>query len=505
VTRPATTLPPVYTAAQIREIERAAAVDLDGAPLMERAGLAAAQLARTLLGERGRSVLVLAGPGNNGGDAFEVAAHLRDAFYRVDVVFAGDAAKLPTDAAAALGKWRARGGTTTAEPPHGRRWDLVVDGLYGIGLGRPLAGRDAVLVEHANRLGVPILALDIPSGITGDSGEVLGIAIRAAHTITFIALKPGLLTLDGPDYSGVVHCDPLGLDVAALLAAQGHWVEQPLAADWPAARPRNFHKGLAGAVGIVGGANGMVGAALLAGRAALHCGAGKVFVGLAADAAPAYDDAHPELMLRKAEALLGTTHLDAVAVGPGLGTDALAQRLVGQALRADAPLVIDADALNLIASYQVLQSALATRGAPSVVTPHPAEAARLLGVATAAVQSDRLRAARELARKLKAIAVLKGNGSITAAPDGRYWINGSGNSGMASGGMGDVLTGIVGALLAQGLEPETAARFGVWLHGAAADACVAAGAGPIGLTATETLPAARTLLNRCQAPISTIA
>lgn len=489
---------PVYTAAEIREIERAAQAATPGLSLMARAGRAAFEVARRILGERGKSVLVLAGPGNNGGDAFEVAVHLKSANHRVALVFTGTPESLPSDAATALAKWRDTGGELFVDAPRGP-WDLVIDGLYGIGLSRPLAGRDAALVETVNASGSPILALDIASGIAGDTGEITGIAIRATETITFIALKPGLLTLDGPDYCGRVHCDALGLNVRALAPAGGHYGQflvTPAREDQPAPRPRNFHKGLAGAVAIVGGARGMTGAALLAGRAALRIGAGKVFLGLADETALTVDLTQPELMLRDAHDLLASEYLDAVAIGPGLGTSVEAHALVVAALALDTPLVLDADALNLIAGEASLAAALRSRPAPSVVTPHPAEAARLLGASTRDVQSDRLRATRELARKLGATSILKGNGTITAARDGHYWINGSGNAGMAAAGMGDVLTGLIASLLAQGFDPERAARYGVWLHGAAGDACVASGRGPAGLTASEIVDAARSLINR---------
>lgn len=486
---------PVYPVAAIREIERAAQMAEPGVSLMARAGRAAAAHAQRMLGGAGRAVLVCAGPGNNGGDAFEVAVLLKRDGHRVTVVFTGDAARLTSDAAAALEKWRAEGGELAHSLPARARFDLVIDGLYGIGLSRALTGADLDLVERINQLGAPTLALDIPSGLAGDSGEVLGLAVRATETITFIARKPGLLTLDGPDQCGTLHCDPLGLVVGRLLATPGWYVAPPDPADWPAPRPRNFHKGLAGSVGIIGGAAGMAGAAILAGRAALRLGAGKVFVGFAGTDPPPLDPLQPELMLRAADTLLESTHLDSLAIGPGLGTGELAQALLDQALEADAPLVIDADALNLLAAAPARQAAVARRSAPTIITPHPAEAARLLGASTRAVQSDRLRAAREIARRLNALTVLKGNGSITAAPTGTFWINGSGNPGMASGGMGDVLTGLIASLVAQGLDAATATRFGVWLHGAAADRAVAAGIGPAGLTASELIDAARQLIN----------
>ena len=336
----------------------------------------------------------------------------------------------------------------------------------------------------------------MPSGINADTGAVLGTAFRATHTITFIARKPGLYTLDGPDHCGEVSAAPIGLDAEALRAPRGRLVDSALLATPLVSRPRNFHKGQAGSVAIVGGAAGMVGAAFLAGRAALRTGAGKVFLGLLAEAAPQVDVAQLELMLRRPDTLLAGERISAVAIGPGMGTDATAQALLAQGLRLAVPLVIDADALNMIAGSAPLQSALAARAAATLLTPHPAEAARLLGSDVATVQADRVKAACDLAVRCKTLVALKGNGTVIAAPDGRWWINTSGNPGMASAGMGDVLTGMVASLVAQGLDPERALLAGVYLHGAGADAAVAQGRGPIGLTAGELVDAARTLLNR---------
>jgi hydroxyethylthiazole kinase-like uncharacterized protein yjeF len=488
-------LPPLYLTAGVRALEIAALKQDPRANLMERAGLAAAELARELAGESGRSVLVLAGPGNNGGDAFEVATHLKRWFYRVDVVFAGDTAKLPHDAGKAAAKWNALDGRLLQSIPPTVRYDLVVDGLFGIGLTRAIAGAAAGLIGAANALPGRKLALDIASGVNADTGSAPGPAFRATHTITFIVRKPGLYTLDGPDHCGDITLAPLGVDVAALRAPDGHLVTDALLDAPLLARPKNFHKGLAGSLGIVGGATGMVGAALLAGRAAIRLGAGKVFLGLLTDHPPNVDYTQPELMLRKPDQLLTDVPLTAIAAGPGMGSDTAAQRLLAQALRFDVPLVLDADALNLIATYTVLQSAVVSRKHATLLTPHPAECARLLGGATKDVQADRIGAASRLAASLKSHVALKGNGTVIAAPDGRWWINASGNAGMASAGMGDVLTGLVGALAAQGVSPEDALVIGVHLHGAAADALVARGTGPVGLTAGELIDVARTIAN----------
>jgi len=490
-----TSFAPLYLTDAMRALEARATAERPQPTLMERAGLAAAERARSLAGD-GRGILVLAGPGNNGGDALEAAVHLRQWFYRVDVLLAGDAARLPPDARAAAAKWSDADGRLLRSIPEGTRYDLVIDGLFGIGLARPVGGRHAELIAQAERLCARRLALDVASGINADTGAVMGAAFHATHTITFIARKPGLYTLDGPDHCGEVAVAALGLDAEALAPPQGRLVDATLLGAPLIARPRNFHKGLAGSVGIVGGADGMVGAALLAGRAALRLGAGKVFLGLLAARPPQVDAGQLELMLRDPQALVSELPLSALAVGPGLGTAAAAERLLAQSLRAERPLVVDADALNLIARDPALQSAVVARAAATLLTPHPAEAGRLLGVPSAEVQSDRVAAARTIAGRLRSWVALKGNGTVLAAPDGRWWVNASGNPGMASAGMGDVLTGMIASLLAQGLDPERALVAGVYLHSAAADAAAAHGSGPIGLTASETIDLARALLNR---------
>ncbi len=490
-------LRPVYRTDALRVLEAAA----KSAPLMERAGQAAADVALAMVGERGGSILVLAGPGNNGGDAFVVGRRLREAFFDVVTVFRADPAKLPPDAAAAYRAFVGAGGTTVADIPSGWAGALIVDGLFGIGLARALSTEYAAMVAWANASGTPTLALDIPSGLDADTGVALGPAIRAAATATFIALKPGLLTADGVDLCGAVSVHPLGVEPEAIAPAMGHRLDwDAIAAALPNAlrrRARNVHKGTFGTLAIVGGGEGMIGAPLLAGRAALHVGAGKVRVGFAAADHPAVDFVQPELMLRAADGIVDAGET-ALVCGPGLGMSADARALVARALAAVVPLALDADALNLLATDPALIAAAASRRAPTVATPHPAEAARLLACSTDNVQADRLGAAQRIATKLNAAVVVKGAGSVLAYPDGTWDINATGNAGLASAGTGDVLTGFAGAFLAQGLDAKTALRIAVCLHGAAADACVAGGRGPLGLTAGELVDAARHLLNACQ-------
>jgi hydroxyethylthiazole kinase-like uncharacterized protein yjeF len=495
----------IFTTAEIRKIEQLAAAS--GCPaLMEKAGLAAAEVARDklLTGERNK-VLVLAGPGNNGGDAFVAARHLQIWGYDLTLVFTGERANLSADAQRALEAWLSQGGEILTELPESGCWDGVIDGLFGIGLdhrsGRDLAGRYLELVRAVNRMGLPVLAIDVPSGLGSATGNVCGEAIHARLTVTFIGLKPGLLTARGPEYCGeIILCD-LGIDAPSLLEP-GCWMMDEAHAKelLPPPRPASSHKGMFGSIGIIGGAPGMIGAALLAGTAALRLGAGRVYLGLLADNAPGVDTAQPELMLRPVAEVLDLDNLNCLLIGPGLGRAVEASTWLQCALETDLPLVLDADALNLVAAQSRLASLLQDRSrkgkAPSILTPHPAEAARLLNTDIPVIESDRLNAAISLARQYACHAVLKGAGSISAMPSGKCYINTSGNPGLSSAGTGDILSGMIGALLAQGLGPEKALPLAVHLHGAAADVLQEYQGGPVGMSASEIPDAARRLLNR---------
>ncbi len=488
---------PVFLTEHIRAIEDRALALPDPPPLMQRAGTATAQLVQRLAGERTRKILVLAGPGNNGGDALVAATHLKKAWFDVRVVFTGSPEKLKTDAKAALDTWKTCGGELTPEIPGDFAWDLALDGLFGIGLERELDSRHAQLVAAVNAASSPVVAIDIPSGLHANTGCMLGVAVRAAHTITFLGLKAGLLTRDGPDHSGEVVLDTLGVQGGPLPAGHGYLIDREVVATVLPPRPRNSHKGTFGDVAIIGGAPGMVGAALLAGRAALKMGAGRVLVGTLADG-PAVDPVQPDLMLRSVQELLSRASLSCVVVGPGLANSDSARHALERALKLDTPLVLDADALNLAAESDALRKAISRRRSPTVITPHPAEAGRLLRIPASQVQDDRIAAARMLAEQFQSPTVVKGAGSICALPDGKWFINTSGNPGMASAGMGDVLAGILGALLGQGASPDLALLAGVHLHGLAADDLVSRGFGPVGLTASETIDAARAVFNRIQ-------
>lgn len=484
----------LYLSASLRRIE-AEHADL---PLMQHAGRAAAEFSMEIAVDRNRPILVLAGPGNNGGDAFEAARLLRQRSFDVRVAFAGDPTKLPADAHAAWQRFVAAGGVTQAVLPEAPRWALIIDGLFGIGLARAPEGTYAQWIQAANRWrerdDCPLLALDCPSGLDADTGRSFSPCIGATHTLTFIASKPGLLTADGPDHCGEIAVAPLDLDLTENYPPDGHQLTTGDFASRLRPRLRNSHKGSFGGAGIIGGSKSMTGAALLAARAALKLGAGRVYLGLLDPDAPAVDLVQPELMLRRVDTLF-QADLQALACGPGLGKSSEAIQLVEQALKCPLPVVLDADALNILASDGRLEGNLYNRVAPAILTPHPAEAARLLGVSVRDIQNDRITAGRELARRYGCHVALKGCGTVVVTLDGQWWINTSGNPGMATAGMGDVLSGLIVGLLAQGWPAELALLAGVHLHGAAADRLVADGIGPIGLTAGEVIDAARRVFN----------
>jgi len=495
---------PLFTVAEIRAIEHAAAQRLPAGSLMQRAGQAGANEALDLLPftiERSR-VLVLAGPGNNGGDALETAAHLAHAGAQVTILHFMPAAPAAPEREAALQRAQASA-ARFADPGldiGGTDWTLVVDGLFGIGLARALTGEMAALVAAVNSLRCPVLALDVPSGLDADTGAIVGaapgvqaVAVRATHTITFIGDKPGLHTCEGRDHAGVVLVSNLDLGADMLPVPAARLNDAVLFGHCARRRRHSSHKGSHGSVAIVGGARGMAGAVVLAARTALVTGAGRVYACFVGEP-PSFDPAHPELMCRSAQDFDFTSA--ALVVGPGMGTHAASAEVLASALHAESPVVLDADALNLVAGNQRLEALIAQRKAPTIITPHPLEAARLLGSSAAAIQRDRLASARALASRLAATVILKGSGTVIAGSDGQVVINTTGNPALATAGTGDVLAGLCGSLLAQGWPEWEAALAGVWLHGMAADVLVTDGAGPIGVTAGELLPAIRTAVNR---------
>ncbi|GAC1519842.1 MAG: bifunctional ADP-dependent NAD(P)H-hydrate dehydratase/NAD(P)H-hydrate epimerase [Collimonas sp.] len=502
----------LYSVADIRHVEQEALATLTTGSLMRAAGQAAAVFARSLIPSGSAEILVLAGPGNNGGDALEIAYLFAAAGDRVSVVIAEGIQAYSAEAKESLLKAQSSQvrffGLDYLQKNSGKQWPLIIDGLFGIGLTRPIKGKVAQLIEHVNQYaaqsGIPVVALDVPSGLNADTGQVVGtdgIAIRASHTITFIANKPGLHTAAGKDYAGQVKVADLAIasqlfpEPVAILSNAA----TILASSSP--RPHNSHKGSYGDVFVIGGEEGMAGAPILAARAALHGGAGRVFAGFLSRP-PSFDSRNPELMCRRAQDVHFTD--TTIVIGPGLGHSELAKNVLMSSLTQAASLVIDADALNLIASDPALQKLVNQRahindqtGNPvrTLMTPHPLEAARLLETTSGTIQADRLRSARTLADKFNATIVLKGSGSIIATTGEALIINTSGNPALATAGTGDVLAGLCGALLAQGMPVSEAASIAVWLHGKAADQWVARGRGPIGMTASELIPAIRDCIN----------
>jgi ADP-dependent NAD(P)H-hydrate dehydratase / NAD(P)H-hydrate epimerase len=460
----------VFSCAQVRAIEDHHR-DID---MMRRAGRAAFEFLRERTTNEAKIVL-LVGPGNNGGDALACAAELAAAGYAPTLVMRGDPARFGADAKTAFARVSELGIGFCADRTieWGKQPDWIVDGLFGIGLQRPisLGGSEwCQWCEEQRAFGAQVLALDVPSGINADTGALVGdTAVVADHTITFIALKPGLLTGPALDHVGELHFDSLGLelahesDVTAFgredLALRLRLIEK--------LRRKNDHKGTHGTLAIIGGANGMLGAALLASRAGMRSGVGKVKVGWLADPFPQVDPLMPEVMMTSAKQLL-KAEAGAWLIGCGMGMSGQAARALKAVLALNRALVVDADALNLIAESADLAALMKKRSGTTIITPHPTEAARLLGRSTPDVQSDRIRAARDLAKGYRCIAVLKGAGTVISDGENTS-INRTGNPLLASAGTGDVLAGMIGALLARGHDAMSAAQVGVAMHGAAAD------------------------------------
>lgn len=484
----------LYRAAQVRELDRLAieAHSIPGYELMQRAGRAALEVLRRCW-PRARRLTVLCGAGNNGGDGYVVARLARAEGLAVRVLTLADPAALQGDAAIAWQDWCAAGGATApfGTEPLGDP-EVVVDGLLGTGLQRPVEGAWLRAIEDINALGVPVLALDVPSGLSADTGAVLGAAVRAAETVTFIGLKQGLFTGSGPEHCGRIHFHDLEVpgEVYGAVAPSAERLDDHVLARHLGPRPRHAHKGHCGHVLVIGGDHGMAGAARLAGEAAARVGAGLVSVATRAEHAGALTAARPELMSHGIESPAQLTGLlqkaTVVAVGPGLGQSAWARALLARVLESDRPLVVDADALNLLAREPL-------RRGRWILTPHPGEAGRLLGVAGADVQADRFAALQALVEAFDAVCVLKGAGTLVGGPGQRPAVCHAGNPGMASGGMGDVLTGVVAGLVAQGLDLGSAARTGAYLHARAGD--LAAADGERGLLAMDLMPALRRLAN----------
>ncbi len=449
---------PLFDVAAMRDIEHLAAQGLPAHTLMQRAGLALARLALALA-PHSRTIWIACGPGNNGGDGLEAAMHLKQWGKDVALTWCGDEQRAPADALASLARARQAGVAFHSAPP--ASWDLAIDAMLGLGNTRALEGIMADWARTMNAAAAPVLAVDLPSGLHADTGT--GDAVQAAHTLSLLALKPGLFTAKGRDAAGQVWLHDLS--IITPTSAPSAWLHAP---SHSTTGPHDSHKGSYGDVAVIGGAAGMTGAALLAASAALHAGAGRVFACLLCADGPHVDTAQPDLMFRAWDGL----DLKSLAVACGCGGGDAVRAVLPRVLSGARDLVLDADALNAIAGDTALQTLLksrTTRGKPTVLTPHPLEAARLLNIDARAVQQDRLRAARELAERFGCVIVLKGSGTIIAAPQQPHLINPTGNSRLATAGTGDVLAGMIVARMASGAPARQAAADAVHAHGLAAD------------------------------------
>ncbi|MFU8787564.1 MAG: NAD(P)H-hydrate dehydratase [Methylobacter sp.] len=476
----------LYRAAQVRELDRIAIEEygIPGFELMRQAG---AEVFRHLTKQwpEVRSVAVFCGSGNNAGDGYIIADLALSAGLSVRVYTLSDPELLTGDALMAYQYYK--GIVTTFQSGQVINADVLVDALLGTGLDRPVTGLYAEAIQVINASPAPVIAVDIPSGLQADTGSVMSCAVKAACTVTFIGLKQGLFTGQAADYCGEIFYAQLTVPdevLGSVKASATRVVKVPLPR-----RERCAHKGRCGHVLIVGGDLGYSGAAKMAGEAALRVGVGLVSVATRAEHAALMNLNRPELMCHGVEnaeqlaALLAKA--DVVVIGPGLGQSAWATALFNAAISAGKPLVVDADGLNLLAAAPLSQ-------ANWILTPHPGEAARLLNCSTSEIQQDRFAAALSIQAKYGGVAVVKGAGTLIAFEQ-QLWLSNTGNPGMASGGMGDVLAGVIAGLLAQGLALPNAAQQGVYNHGLAAD-LAAAKDGERGLLASDLMPYLRQLM-----------
>jgi len=466
----------LHSAEQVRALDaQLIAAGTPGFELMQRAAHAAWRALRRRWPDAGE-ITVLAGRGNNAGDGYLIAALAQRAGWRVRVLAVGEPAALSGDAAQACAEARRAAVEILPWSECAPLAGIVVDALLGTGLSGAVREPYAQAIRMLNQSALPVLAVDIPSGLHADTGARLGVAVRADLTMTFIALKLGLLTGVGPELCGELQFDDLQGDAQLLADAPCEALRlDPGNLPRLAARSALAHKGQFGHLLVVGGDLGMGGAALLCADSALRAGAGMVSLATRAEHVAAALVRRPEIMcaaVASANQLLALIErADVCAVGPGLGQGAWSRSLLSGVCAFDAPQVWDADALNLLAAGQV------TSPRQGVLTPHPGEAARLLGVDTAEVQADRPAAARALVQRFGLVVVLKGAGSLIAAPDGRLALCDRGHPAMAGAGLGDVLAGLVGALLAQGMTAYDAACLAVWLHARAGEMLAAQGRG----------------------------
>jgi NAD(P)H-hydrate epimerase len=468
----------LYTAEQVRKLDRSAieAHGIPGIELMERAGssvFAAAQWAFP----QTRNWLVFCGAGNNAGDGYVVARLALQAGLEVSICALKPPDRLAGDAATAAARWHQAGGRTRPWPAGSpERVELLVDALLGTGLDREPEGDYAAAIQWMNASGRPVVAVDIPSGLDADTGVVRGTAVRARLTVTFIGNKRGLFTADGQDYAGEVRFAALDTpdSVRDSISDSGILLREILIAENLPKRPRNSHKGSFGWVLGIGGNSSMSGAVRLCGEAALRSGAGKVTLATVRDHAALVNLTCPELMVRGVrrgkELRTLLQQVDVSVIGTGLGQTSWSEDLFKTCMQTRVPIVLDADGLNILARlYAEMGRRKDLPRGNWILTPHPAEAGRLLDCPAREIQQDRVAAALRIAERFDATVVLKGCGTVVAEPGGRYGICPLGNPGMASAGTGDVLAGVIGALVAQHLDLWNAAATGVVAHAWAGD------------------------------------
>ena len=490
----------LYSAAQSRELDRLAiALNEDSAyALMYRAAESAYRVLKEQWPEA-QQLLVLCGPGNNGGDGYLLATLAHNDGKQVNLLVAGNQPS-SEEAQCAAQQWHNCDVETISYEQLQEALanaDVVVDALTGTGLKRDLKDEWAELVSAINHSSLPVLALDIPSGLDADTGAVRGIAIQASVTISFICLKKGQYTASGPDYCGYLILDDLGLPekIYQQVAADCELIDaQELKKHLPP-RKQASHKGTHGHVLIIGGDHGMAGAVTLAAEAALRSGAGLVSVATRGEHSLLINARNPEIMCHgidspdQLQPLL--RRADVVAIGPGLGESEWAKNILAEVMATQLYLIVDADALKLLKANPVKRGRW-------ILTPHPGEAGVLLGSQAAKIQQDRFAALKDISERYQCVTVLKGNGTLVqAVADDHVYVCKQGNPGMASGGMGDVLTGVIAALVAQGLSLSAAARLGVYIHANAAD--MAAMAGERGMLASDLLCFIRQQVNPQQA------
>ena len=484
----------IYSVASVRAIDHAAINDagIAGYTLMTRAAEAALTAAQARFPDT-TCWQIICGSGNNGGDGYVLARLAAARGLDVSVLALSPPESLQGDAATACQDFVATGGAVKIYAGAiDADADLLVDALLGSGLQRDVAGPFAEVIDAINQHAASVLALDIPSGLNADSGGVMGVAVRADLTVTFVGLKCGLFLNAGPDHVGDLHFAGLNIpaECRATQKARLRRIDRSLIKTLLPPRQRHAHKGDFGHVLIVGGGPGMSGAVHLCGEAALRSGAGLVSVAAHPSHHAMVASGRPELMCHATESAADLAPLMAratsIAIGPGLGTGDWSRSMFDTVMRCELPLVVDADALNLLCHSEV-------RRPDWILTPHPGEAARLLGCTVGEVQEDRCGALTKIGKRYGGIAVLKGSGSLVTAVDGAHWLCTAGNPGMAAPGMGDVLTGIIAAMRSQGLPAEMAAVAGVDIHAHAGD--VAAASGQRGLIASDLLQELRAWVN----------